>query len=170
MTPSVRVPSPIPGTPTPPALVIMPPPPDPRFTSPIHVYCAPVFAISVGTSVLPSTCARDTSWPAAPKALSSVATDEMFGNMPTTVATRMTPCTNGSLVKLERRVAFGPHRVPPFRGGWAASRRQLPREMEALTPLGRPERGAFDLRSLAGDAGLVIGGALAANLLNYAFH
>ena len=39
-----------------------------------------------------------------------------------------------------------------------------------MTPLGSPPRGTFDLRSLAGDAGLVIGGALAANLLNYAFH
>jgi O-antigen/teichoic acid export membrane protein len=42
--------------------------------------------------------------------------------------------------------------------------------MESMTPLGRSARGAFDLRSLAGDAGLVIGGALAANLLNYVFH
>jgi O-antigen/teichoic acid export membrane protein len=42
--------------------------------------------------------------------------------------------------------------------------------MDAMTPLGRPARGAFDLRSLAGDAGLVIGGALVANLLNYVFH
>ena len=39
-----------------------------------------------------------------------------------------------------------------------------------MTPLGRPARGAFDLRSLAGDAGLVLGGALVANLLNYVFH
>jgi O-antigen/teichoic acid export membrane protein len=42
--------------------------------------------------------------------------------------------------------------------------------MESMTPLARSARGAFDLRSLAGDAGLVIGGALAANLLNYVFH
>src|SRR5450755_4629938 len=42
--------------------------------------------------------------------------------------------------------------------------------MDDPTPLVRPARGAFDLRSLAGDAGLVIGGALVANLLNYVFH
>jgi O-antigen/teichoic acid export membrane protein len=42
--------------------------------------------------------------------------------------------------------------------------------MDSMTPLGRSARGSFDLRSLAGDAGLVIGGALAANLLNYVFH
>src|SRR6202011_1290105 len=42
--------------------------------------------------------------------------------------------------------------------------------MDPLTPPEGSTRGAFDLRSLAGDAGLVIGAALAANLLNYAFH
>jgi len=42
--------------------------------------------------------------------------------------------------------------------------------MDPVTPSVPTARGAFDLRGLAGDAGLVIGAALAANLLNYAFH
>jgi O-antigen/teichoic acid export membrane protein len=42
--------------------------------------------------------------------------------------------------------------------------------MDPVTPPVGSARGAFDLRGLAGDAGLVIGAALAANLLNYAFH
>jgi O-antigen/teichoic acid export membrane protein len=42
--------------------------------------------------------------------------------------------------------------------------------MDPVTPPVGAARGAFDLRGLVGDAGLVIGAALAANLLNYAFH
>ncbi len=42
--------------------------------------------------------------------------------------------------------------------------------MESAPPPGGLIRGSFDLRTLAGDAGLAIGGALAANLVNYVFH
>jgi stage V sporulation protein B len=42
--------------------------------------------------------------------------------------------------------------------------------MEEQVPPIAIVRGAFDLRRLAGDAGLVIGSALAANVINYVFH
>ena len=58
----------------------------------------------------------------------------------------------------------------PFVEAACERRRQWPCNGSTRRRPYRPHEGAFDLRGLAGDAGLVIGAALAANLLNYAFH